>query len=135
MKKRVSELEGAELDYWVAKSGEEWKTAHKLFPTMTLDPTFSRVAVIRGRCVLIPNNPFRQDPKDYSPSSLWEHGGPIIARERIMIAPFLQPGSPGACWRASKEYYGYNGDGPTPLIAAMRAYVASKYGDEVDAEK
>lgn len=44
--KKVSELTGAELDYWVAKAGEEWKNAHRLYPTMTLDPTFKGVRII-----------------------------------------------------------------------------------------
>jgi hypothetical protein len=37
---KVSELIGAQLDYWVARAGEEWMRAHVLFPAMTLDPKF-----------------------------------------------------------------------------------------------
>ncbi len=40
---KVGELTGALLDYYVAMAGEEWKTAHQHYPTMTLDPTFSGV--------------------------------------------------------------------------------------------
>jgi hypothetical protein len=55
----------------------------------------------------------------------WEHGGPIIEREKIE----LEYGGPEwwACIKADEDF-----SGPTPLIAAMRCYVASKLGDEVD---
>jgi hypothetical protein len=68
--------------------------------------------------------------KGYTPSTDWSQGGPIIEREKISIA--LDEEEP---WCAFKEedtdiqsFY----SGPTPLIAAMRCYVASKLGDEVD---
>ena len=64
---------------------------------------------------------------DYS--SDWAHGGPILDRERITIRqwtdmPIIHAYMPhdGAPW----------GAGPTPLIAAMRCYVASKLGREVE---
>ena len=63
---------------------------------------------------------------DYEPSSNWADGGPIIERENIELRP-LCPGT----WRAI-DMMGYWWNGPTPLIAAMRCYVASKLGDEVD---
>ena len=73
-------------------------------------------------------------PEDsYSPSTDWSQGGPIIEREGISI---VQQGD-AAEWVAS--VYNHNEDdwhshtnGPTPLIAAMRCYVASKLGDEVE---
>jgi hypothetical protein len=61
-----------------------------------------------------------------SPSTDWAIAGPIIERERISIAS-IDPH-----WQASvaPDYEGV--DGPTPLVAAMRCYVASKLGDTVD---
>jgi hypothetical protein len=70
----------------------------------------------------------------YRPSVAWEQGGPIIEKEKISVG-FERYGSPsGAQWDAVKvhkeahvlEY------GPTPLIAAMRCYVAAKLGEHVD---
>lgn len=62
-------------------------------------------------------------------STDWAQGGPIIEREGIAIHP--QP-----CWTAR---YGLNiggrhfqMTGPTSLIAAMRCYVASRLGNEVE---
>ena len=62
----------------------------------------------------------------FYPSTNWAQGGPIIERERININDFGGEG-----WEADDSLgrYGY---GPTPLIAAMRCYVASKLGEEVD---
>lgn len=61
----------------------------------------------------------------WQPSELWEQGGPIIERERINLEPFRNIN--GEQWSADSEW-----DSPTPLIAAMRCYVASKLGDDVD---
>ena len=88
-------------------------------------------------------------------STDWALGGPIIDREGITTA-FCSGdlGEPRSYWIASIETqsweYGYGPyheqedvkslrickpdvvKGPTPLIAAMRCYVASKLGDEVE---
>ena len=65
---------------------------------------------------------------NYSPSTDWSQGGPIIEREDIA----LNPADP-AGWSAYKMW-GTRGEyvAPTPLIAAMRCFVASRLGDEVD---
>jgi len=72
----------------------------------------------------------------YLPHELWEQGGPIIEREEIGIKRNA-PCSKGREWEAmpsitAKGAGGRWGYGPTPLIAAMRCYVASKLGDEVE---
>jgi hypothetical protein len=60
-----------------------------------------------------------------SPSTNWAQGGPIIEREMIDLK-CLPTKQGGFIWRTACA------DGPTPLIAAMRCYVASKLGDEVE---
>ena len=109
MKIKVNKLTGAALDWAVAK------------------------------CADLPF-PFAYDDygREYpvSPSTLWIQGGPIIEREEIFLAKSLR-----GCWNAMA----YNEqhiatafeDGPTPLIAAMRCYVASsklcdQFTNEVD---
>lgn len=67
----------------------------------------------------------------YSPSTDWAQGGPIIEREGLLVRPSftderdkwtsIQWAPKGVCE-----------SGPTPLIAAMRCYIASKLGDEVE---
>lgn len=61
-------------------------------------------------------------------SSDWEAGGPVIEKERIHVAPM--PGK-GWVWCAvvvSETGKGAWQEGRTPLVAAMRALVASRYG-------
>jgi hypothetical protein len=61
----------------------------------------------------------------YNPSRDWMQGGPIIERERINLW------NEGHDWEASL-YGEHIVWGETPLVAAMRCYVASKLGDEVE---
>jgi len=72
----------------------------------------------------------------YAPSTNWSQGGPIIEREKIEWQ-WLPASDKQHQYGARKpSLYGLNRtfcmEGPTPLIAAMRCYVASKLGDEVD---
>lgn len=60
-------------------------------------------------------------------STNWEYAGEIIERERIAVYP-VNDG-----WQASvnfdlRDLGEHDMRGPTPLIAAMRAFVASKQG-------
>jgi hypothetical protein len=64
----------------------------------------------------------------YLPSANWAQGGPIIDKEEIDT---VKVGVKQ--WRGRIE--GGNpvsGYGPSPLIAAMRCYVVSKLGDEIE---
>ena len=73
----------------------------------------------------------------YAPSTNWAQGGPIIERECIGVLAYghcsVAPKNP-EYWEASLNLTDESVTqyGPTPLIAAMRCYVASKLGDEVD---
>ena len=62
----------------------------------------------------------------YQPSKEWQHGGPIIEREQIALAV-----NKGAGKWFGMGASGRIGSGPTPLVAAMRYYVAGKLGDSV----
>lgn len=69
---------------------------------------------------------------DYSTD--WSHGGPIIEKMRgLKLKIGRKPGAPSYA-----HIVGYNGierwhqTGKTPLIAAMRCYIASKLGDTID---
>lgn len=70
---------------------------------------------------------------EFEPSENWADGGPIIEREEISIefgrAEFK------SAWIAYKLGSPHEDNpkfGSTPLIAAMRCYVASKLGDEIE---
>ena len=66
------------------------------------------------------------DPTTPPFSTDWAQGGPIIEREKTAIKE-----NGYGHWFA-KVGTGKWMRGPTPLIAAMRCYVASKLGDEVE---
>ena len=70
----------------------------------------------------------------YEPSTNWAQGGPIIEVEKITVMALEDGGwtaSVGELWVAEEGGI----CGPTPLIAAMRCYVASKLGSTVEIPK
>jgi hypothetical protein len=106
---KVSELSGAALD-WAVALCEGWKP--------------EKVSDNRGDYWWFFKEPRGMNPKHYHPSTHWGIGGAIIARERISL---LDQG--GDCWLAICGWKEVFGD--TQLEAAMRAYVTSKLGDEI----
>lgn len=77
-----------------------------------------------------PKLPYMQVGKQYSPSTNWAQGGPIIEREGISIRkeltgwyavkPFEHTFDPFGTWSA------WDGSGDTALEAAMDCYINSK---------
>jgi hypothetical protein len=78
-------------------------------------------------------------------SLTWDICGPIIERERIavlMLTGEWRAWAPNQTthvreydpkyWLFEQTDTDADASGPTPLIAAMRAYVASKFGDEIE---
>lgn len=112
MKIKTSELAGAALDWAVAKceglNEEDFVEVDNLYGPVWRGPEYS---------------------------TDWARGGPIIERERMDIKCWDFHSMP---WKASMWWDDENtaaeiqAFGPTPLIAAMRCYVASKLGDEVE---
>jgi len=68
--------------------------------------------------------------RPYTPSTNWVQGGPIIEREKIRLDCAWSPGP----WEGCCKIDGVTSwtEGPTPLIAAMRCFVASKFGEEIN---
>lgn len=66
-------------------------------------------------------------------STDWSDGGPVMEQERLAPEPLLDSNCVLIKWRC-RNWKGDGSDfyGPTPLIAAMRCYVASKFGEEVE---
>jgi hypothetical protein len=70
-------------------------------------------------------------------STEWEFGGPIIEQESISIQmAYPAEDCKPALWYAAKFATSVKAQprahGPTPLVAAMRCFVLSKLGEEVD---
>lgn len=65
---------------------------------------------------------------EFSPSTNWSYGGPIVEREMIQIGRGVQ-----SCnWSANQMASGHAWIvGSTPLISAMRCFVRSNLGSEV----
>ena len=108
---KASELTGAALDYMVAKCEG-------------FEPFTDGISWIIDHA-----GTYQQLPR-YSTD--WTQGGPLIEREGINLR--LQAGTdkqPVAfVWVNHQPAHRQHGS--TPLIAAMRCYVASKMGDEVE---
>jgi hypothetical protein len=106
---KTSELSGMQLDWAVANAEGE------------LSEHGGQVHLVESKVR------FYEDTLDiqYTPSTDWAQGGPIIEREGIAI--YLYGNSEWNAHIGGKESVGL-----TPLIAAMRCYVASKLGDEID---
>ena len=102
---KTNELQGAALDWAVAKC--------------------------EGSLAANTNNVFDFKEFNFSPSTNWAQGGPIIERDNISITS-----TNFSWWECDNGWYAHIGDryahGPTPLIAAMRCYVASKLGDTIE---
>jgi len=84
--------------------------------------------------VCLKGQPFDTHWLYWTPSTDWLQGGAIIEREKIDV---MWCGDRWCAYTADAECT--TGDdrqlvteGATPLIAAMRGYVASKLGDEVE---
>jgi hypothetical protein len=57
----------------------------------------------------------------------WEHGGPLIERNLITLFRHDEEWFAHSQLSAPEDFHG-----DTPLIAAMRCYVASQLGDTID---
>ena len=120
---KTSELTGAALDWAVAKA-EGWLEPKfgEQKPRVVVDTEFW---VDRPAVCWNPRPQVYYDP-EYHPSTDWSQGGPIIERE--LIAVWFSKGD----WKSQRSDTSNKQHGSTPLIAAMRCYVASKLGDNID---
>lgn len=134
MKKvKVSEAEGKVLDALVAQVQGYTnlrRNVHRFDNSWILYPPRVEYGAVR------------LDDLDYSTN--WGLAGPIIECEGINTFKYnkLDPSEPDkwcghkvvvrADWRGDPLSVALGKDGHTPLIAAMRCYVASKLGEEVE---
>jgi hypothetical protein len=66
----------------------------------------------------------------YKPESDWEFGGPIIDNNSIELSGPV--GYPKHAQIYTGGHIWIDADGPNYLVAAMRCYVASKLGNEIE---
>ena len=115
MKIKTANLKGAALD-WAVNEAQSYNTS----PLIVYDGCEGEDRN-KPRKYLATEGGFTID------YSNWAQGGPIIEREKISVQALNDR------WDAVKTLIPFIACyGPTPLIAAMRCYVASKLGDEVE---
>ena len=123
---KTSELKRAPLNWAVAKA--------RGFLEPMYDEPRPRVVVHTDKFGTFvwfnPQDYGRYGPEDFAPSTDWQLAGPIIEEERISPTYSQMNKDWQAAYHEGPQSYIHAG--PTPLIAAMRCYVASKLGDEVD---
>ena len=123
---KTSDLTGASLDWAVAKA-QGWVD----YPEDSIE---------RGsKWHCDPEKaPFGQVmwKSNFQPSTDWAQGGVILEREKITVGYERYGAQGGETWDAVKKAFDDTAlwleYGPTPLIAAMRCFCASRLGDEVD---
>jgi Protein of unknown function (DUF2591) len=118
MKIKTTDLQGKVLD-WLVATCEGTRVKFGVWEALWIcdKNVFGEDRCIEG-----------DEGASYHPSRNWALGGPIIEREGIA----LWPDAEGGYFASSDEGAGPDRHGETYLIAAMRCYVASKLGDEVD---
>lgn len=116
MKIKTAELTGAALD---------WAEAH----ASKREYLIQRSAIDDEMHVYLKNG--NRIEMMWSPSTSWLQSGPIIEQKRINTT-YVVAGEHIGQWCASYGISKPRFFGPTPLVAAMRCFVASKLGDEVD---
>lgn len=149
MEIRVEELSDTELDYWVAKSDPsceglrfEWRDDERA------GRHWVGIGEVEGEDMVCvygckPNlraewglqRRYKEAAKHcFQPSRNWAQGGAIIEREGLNLRVHCVHNREITSWACEKEWpmeQELGAVGPTPLIAAMRAFVINKHGDKV----
>lgn len=107
---RTSDLVDAKLALWVARA-------------VKVKTPGDRLLYAAGGCLFVETQWGGGEPFSYRPDCRWSDGGPLIEQYRIELLPN------GVTWTALLHRHGYADR--SPLVAAMRALVASVYGDTV----
>lgn len=125
MKVKTTELAGAALDWAVSKcegvNGETFRLYYEPQEQSDFD---------------------EHGFPEFHYSTIWSQGGPIIEREGIELLCNVSAIEASRFKEAHADWFACNKHakqahyhGTTPLIAAMRCYVTSKIGDEVNVPK
>lgn len=119
MRVKITEITGPALDWVVAQVVHA--DLQRTYGEPVFDPKTKRIYQTQG---------LRQIGVNYSPSTNWTQGGPIIESNEIDLKSVEE-----GVWQASNifddmEWYHFLGY--SPLEAAMRCHVAHKLGEEVE---
>jgi hypothetical protein len=132
MKIKTSNLTGAALDWAVATC--EGYDAHSYMRNIDI------IRGVNGKCtgIQVPTN---RQYVWFAPSKSWADGGPIIEREGIELICNLTATEAARFKEANADWQAFYRDkrstedrsfSTTPLVAAMKAFVRRRLGDEID---
>lgn len=124
---KVAEATNPQIDWLVAKASGRFEAyiRDEARPGLSImDIGFDEN---RALMVYTPGN-WRNSYGPWSPTTDWSQGGPIIEREGVELVPDGRGEWDAAIRGGDKDDVAH---GPTPLIAAMRCFVASSLGDTV----
>lgn len=142
MSKPVQELDGADLALWVARSdprchGLKFEQQGGRWVGIDTDTTRDVAVVISNGAIMDRVAAKKHAPfaEVYAPHAFWAQGGAIMDIEKIGVIHQAMANN----WIASVPF-NLEGQrlcmtGPTALIAAMRAFVTMKQGEEVQEEE
>jgi hypothetical protein len=126
---KTAELTGVLLDYWVARA-----EGHERVKIIGAGERLNGVRVEQDTCAATtPGFPDWWQPYH---AETWHNAGPIIERE-LGTFSVERNGNGDLVWYwadMGRTLTRYRLGGKTHLVAAMRAYVASKFGHEVPDE-
>jgi len=124
VKVKTAELEGAPLDWAVAVIEGHDVIVHGV-GTYRYDKR-GGIHCCKYGCTFGPRS-LTSDSDEYSPSTDWSQGGPLIEKYRVSIIYSDEECDPRAWTDDTAAWHG-----PTPLIAACRAIVAARQGGVVE---
>lgn len=125
---KVSELTGAQLDYWVARA--EGIAAEK----MHYDAENERYVILRsvsGGASYFQHRPY---------SSRWDWGGQLLEKHKLCLGEdqgrweccTADTDYESSLWNMRRTSDGIEAEGDSPLQAICRTVVMSKFGTDVD---
>lgn len=124
MKIKTSELTGAALD-WAVATVEGYTELHRMENRWDHEPHLAMHPPRREYGVV--------EMWQLGFSTDWAQAGPIIEREWLHITPWPNESDEDLRWQCKQhDSIDCVAFGPTPLIAAMRCFVASRLGDAVE---
>ena len=121
---KTSELQGASLDYWVARAEGVPADQLEIRPVQRPDPRTPDTICVRRMPYHDPI--IGPDEIRMQPSTSWAQGGPLWTKAGFDVV------------KCGDEWAAYDNDavtrvfGDTPLIAICRAVVRAAFGDEVE---
>lgn len=124
MKRLVTQLNGPQLN-WAVATLDGYRNLHFKHYKSSIDGH-------EAQWLIMSHNNGDIDFSDLDYCNDWSLTGPIIEQERIATWSKFDEPNKQVVWRAQYPDTSSHTTGPSVLIAAMRCYVLSKLGEQID---